>query len=59
MFIVSVNEHIVPLDTAIDRTDKISELETMTAERCLLYVALTRAQKGVYISYYGEKSSFL
>ena len=59
MFIVSVNEHIVPLDTAIDRTDKISEMETMTAERCLLYVALTRAQKGVYISYYGAKSSFL
>lgn len=59
VFIVSVNEHIVPLDAAIDRTDKISEMETMTAERCLLYVALTRAQKGVYISCYGEKSSFL
>lgn len=59
VFIVSVNEHIVPLDTAIDRTDKISEMETMTAERCLLYVALTRAQKGVYISYYGSPSSFL
>ena len=59
VFIVSVNEHVVPLDAAIDRTDKISEMETMTAERCLLYVALTRAQKGVYISFYGEKSSFL
>lgn len=59
VFIVSVNEHIVPLDTAIDRTDKISEMETMTAERCLLYVALTRAQKGVYISNYGTVSCFL
>lgn len=59
MFIVSVNEHIVPLDTAIDHTDKISEMETMTAERCLLYVALTRAQKGVYISYFGAKSFLL
>lgn len=59
VFIVSVNEHIVPLDTAIDRTDKISEMETMTAERCLLYVALTRAQKGVYISGFGKMSEFL
>ena len=59
VFIVSVNEHIVPLDAAIDHTDKISEQETTTAERCLLYVALTRAQKGVYISYYGVKSFLL
>ena len=59
VFIVSVNEHIVPLDVAIDRTDKISEQETMTAEKCLFYVALTRAQKGAYISGYGQISEFL
>ena len=31
----------------------------MKAEKCLLYVALTRAQKGAYISSYGQISEFL
>lgn len=59
IFIVAVNKRIVPLASAIDHTDSISNLETMTAEKCLLYVALTRAQKGAYISGYGQMSEFL
>lgn len=59
VFIVSANRHIIPLEAAIDHTDKISEMDTVTAERCLLYVALTRAQKGAYISGYGKMSEFL
>lgn len=59
VFVVAVNRGYVPLTTAIDKTDKISEIETITSEKCLLYVALTRAQKGAYITYYGKKSEFI
>ena len=59
IFIVAANKRIVPLASAIDHTDSISKQETMTAEKCLLYVALTRAQKGAYVSGYGEVSEFL
>lgn len=59
VFVVSVNNRIVPLASAIDHTDTVSEKETLTAEKCLLYVALTRAQKGAYITSFGKQSEFL
>lgn len=59
VFVVAANNRIIPLVSAIDHTDAVSEQETMTAEKCLLYVALTRAQKGAYISGYGKMSKFL
>ena len=59
IFVVAANKRIIPLASAIDHTDGVSEQETMTAEKCLLYVALTRAQKGAYISGYGQMSEFL
>ena len=59
VFVVAANKKIIPLASAIDHTDAVSEQETMTAEKCLLYVALTRAQKGAYISGYGQMSEFL
>lgn len=59
VFVAAVNNRVVPLPSAINKTDAVSETETMTAEKCLLYVALTRAQKGAYITYYGKRSVFL
>ena len=59
VFIVAVNNRIIPLPAAINRTDAVSEAETMTSEKCLLYVAMTRAQKGVYLTGYGRQSEFL
>ena len=59
VFIVAVNNRIIPLPAAINRTDAVSEAETMTSEKCLLYVAMTRAQKGVYLTSYGRPSEFL
>ena len=59
VFVVAVNHRIVPLVSAINRTDLVSEAESLTSEKCLLYVALTRAQKGAYITSYGKKSEFL
>ena len=59
IFVVAANKRIIPLASAIDHTDAVSEQETMTAEKCLLYVSLTRAQQGAYISGYGQISDFL
>ena len=59
VFIVSANNRIVPLETAIDHSDPVAERESYTAEKCLLYVALTRAQKQAYITCYGKKSEFI
>lgn len=59
VFIVSANKRIVPLETAIDHSDPVAERESYTAERCLLYVALTRAQKQAFITSYGKKSEFI
>ena len=59
VFIVSANNRIVPLETAIDHSEPIAERESYTAEKCLLYVALTRAQKQAYLTCYGKKSEFI
>lgn len=59
VFIVAANNRIVPLISAINKTDAVSELESITSEKCLLYVAMTRAQKGVYVTSYGRRSEFL
>lgn len=59
VFIAAVNNRIIPLPSAINKTDAVSEAESVTSEKCLLYVATTRAQKGVYITSYGRKSEFL
>ena len=59
VFIVAVNNRIIPLPSAINKTDAVSETESVISEKCLLYVAMTRAQKGVYITSYGKPSEFL
>lgn len=59
VFIAAVNNRIIPLPSAINKTDAVSEVETLMSEKCLLYVAMTRAQKGVYITSYGKASDFL
>jgi len=58
VFVVAVNKRIVPLASAIRNTDPVSKAESLTAERCLLYVALTRAQKSAFITSYGAPSEF-
>ncbi len=59
VFVAAVNNRIVPLPSAVNRTDAVSEAESITAEKCLLYVAMTRAQKGAYITSYGRPSEFI
>ena len=59
IFIAACNDRVIPLQQAINISDPISRQESITSEKCLLYVALTRAQKKAYITSYGNKSKFL
>lgn len=60
IIIVGVNNGQVPLGSAIGNAgDRLSLEEKMTAERALLYVALTRAKKTATLTCYGQPSEFL
>ncbi|MBP1564435.1 MAG: AAA family ATPase [Oscillospiraceae bacterium] len=59
VFIASVIEDVIPLKSAINHTDSVTEQDTVTSEKCLLYVSLTRAQKQAYITGYGKMSEFV
>lgn len=59
VFVVAANKRILPLASAIVSDDPVVVSEAMTAEKCLLYVALTRAKESVHISSYGSPSEFL
>ncbi|MBT8904714.1 UvrD-helicase domain-containing protein [Lactobacillus delbrueckii subsp. bulgaricus] len=59
MFIAAVNERVLPLYSAISDTDEVAKQDSLTAEKCLFYVALTRARQGAFVTSYGSKSEFL
>lgn len=59
VFIVAANKRIIPLASAVEYADSVSTQERLTAEKCLFYVALTRAQKCAYVSGYGQMSELL
>ncbi|MBP5607524.1 MAG: UvrD-helicase domain-containing protein [Lachnospiraceae bacterium] len=59
VFVAAVNKKVLPFGTAADYEDGISLEEFRTSEKCLLYVALTRARKSAYVSCYGGLSEFV
>ena len=59
VFAAGVNSGTIPQPQAIDHTDAVSEEESIKAERCLMYVALTRARNYAYITSFGTPSDFL
>lgn len=59
VFAVAVNKKFLPYGTAADFEDNISLEEFRTGEKCLLYVALTRARKSAYVSCYGGLSELV
>lgn len=59
VYIVAANKNYIPLKSAVNRIDPAEQEAAMTGERCLLYVAMTRAKKMVKISAYGTVSDFL
>ncbi len=59
VYLVAANKYIIPLKSAVNRTDPAEREAAIMGERCLLYVAMTRAKKLVKISAYGTLSEFL
>ena len=59
MFVAAANNRTIPLALAVDDTDEVSKQASINSEKCLLYVALTRAQKAACITSYGTPSEFL
>ena len=59
VFAVAVNKKVLPFGTKSDFEDDISLEEFRTREKCLLYVALTRARKSAYITCYGGLSELI
>jgi len=59
VFLVGVTKSVMPLPSAIRSTDPVSKEEAINAERCLLYVALTRAKKAAFVTAYGQASDFI
>lgn len=59
VFVVAANNNYIPLKSAVNRADPTEREAAMISERCLLYVAMTRAKKMVKISSYGTVSIFL
>jgi len=59
VFVVGMTKTAMPLKSAIRSSDPVSKEEAMNAERCLLYVALTRAKKVAYVMAYGQISEFI
>lgn len=59
VFAVAVNKKVLPFGSKADFEDDISLEEFRTGEKCLLYVALTRARKSAYVSCYGGLSELI
>ena len=57
IFAVCINKDIIPSVTKT--ADEVENDENLLIERCLLYVALTRAQIKAYVFSYGKESPFL
>ena len=59
--VIGVADGIVPAPSAVVNAaeDPVAHTQDLQRERCLLFVALTRARDHLYISYSGSPSTFL
>lgn len=58
--VASANAGVIPLDKAMKAgDDPVAMRNAETSERCLLYVALTRARKSALVTGFGEMSPFV
>ncbi|CAL9401333.1 ATP-dependent DNA helicase Rep [Streptomyces sp. enrichment culture] len=59
--VIGVHREAVPCMAAVAprEVDQLQHEADMSAERCLLFVACTRARDGLYVSWAGEPSPFL
>ena len=58
---IGVNTGALPFNRAVTpaEVDRIQHETDLMSERCLLFVACTRARDGLYVSWTGEPSRFL
>lgn len=59
VFVAAVNKKVLPFGSRADFEDDTSLEEFRTGEKCLLYVALTRARKSAFISCFGGLSELI
>jgi len=59
VIIASMNSGIVPLELGEKSEEAQIEVEKLTKEKSLVFVAATRAKKSLLVSCYGERSIFL
>ena len=59
IFVAGVNNKALPNGVRSDFSDDVSLEEFETEEKCLLYVALTRARAGAYVTCYGTMSNLI
>lgn len=59
VFVAGASRDVIPLSAAVDNTSRTSLAESLGREKCLLYVALTRARRSAYISGSAPLSEFL
>jgi superfamily I DNA/RNA helicase len=59
--VIGVSDGLVPAPSAVTDAaeDPVAHAQDLQRERCLLFVALTRARDHLYISYSGAPSTFL
>lgn len=59
VFAAAINHRILPFSTLDYTEDNIAHEEYIVSEKCLLYVALTRARKSAFITGYGSMSELI
>jgi len=59
VFLAGINHGVIPEPKAILSDDPVERRDALFNERALLHVAVTRAIKGVFISYNGKPSELL
>lgn len=60
IFLPSLNYNILPLQSVVEKcADESSQNRFIQGEKCLLYVAATRAKKQVFASYFGKASDLI
>ena len=59
IFVAGVNNKALPPGVRSDFSDDVSHEEFETEEKCLLYVALTRAKVGAYVTCFGVMSDLI
>ncbi|RFU39432.1 DNA helicase [Actinomadura logoneensis] len=59
--VIGVGVHQIPATGAVtpEEEDKAAHTADLERERCLLFVAATRAREALYVSWHGEPSPFL